>query len=221
MLHYAWHIHLTNGTSPNVMIGWTGSNGSRQTYTLNHNHPYLSTSGGSISGALNINSKVNILNVSTLCNWIIDNNSGAYNDATLRPNTDNGCNIGSSSRRVSFGAFVTLANLSDRKLKENIYKYDEDLSYEQLKDIPFYNFAYKNDQLVDHNIGTMVEYMPVELLDTGRPDVNESDSSEVSSYSIGNTIFFTMAALKSAQSKVETLESEIDDLRLQNFDLEE
>lgn len=205
----------SNNWSPWKEIGggsssaWGDITGKPSTFPpSSHTHSYLPLSGGTIAGTTKVGNIFEIINKSVSNRFIIDDLNGSFSDSTLRPPVNNTCNIGSSSYKVSYGAFTSLAGTSDREHKEEINPYNIDQAYEQLKDMPMYTFTFKHDQFVDHNIGTMIDYMPIDMLDTSRGE-NES-IGRVDTYSVNNAIFFAMAALQSAQNKIERLEQRIE-----------
>ena len=57
----------------------------------------------------------------------------------------------------------------------------------------------------------MIEYMPVEMLETGKEIY--VNPGEENMYSLNNAIFYLMAGFKVAQRKIEDLEEENRDLK--------
>lgn len=129
--------------------------------------------------------------------------SSDFGEAALRPNSSGRCNVGTSGFQFDYGYFQSgTFGTSTRDKKENIQKYSEDDAYYILKSIPIYSYSYSESGFADYTIGTIMDYMPLEIADTRKPGSTET-------YSINNTIWFGLAVSKSLQNKVEKLEERI------------
>ena len=195
-----------DGTEPIFVRQYTGYfNSLVRTATL------LDGSGNTaFPGRFTANDILDAWNVGQSYTAIFDNNNGGFSQVTIRPNGDSVGNLGSASYTWSYAAITTVNNGSARRRKEKIQLFDEQSAYDQLKDIPIYSFAYKHEEFEDHQIGTMIEYMPVDLLDTARPPNNTS--GQVEHWSMGSGIWFGLAVSKVLQQKLEMLEQRIEEL---------
>jgi hypothetical protein len=201
-------------------IAWGNVTGKPSTFPpSSHTHSYLPLSGGTTTGTTALgNGKLRVYTTGAY-ELRVDNNGGNSNDVTLRPSTTDKGNVGTSDYRFDVVRGRTMSSGSNRSSKENINIFDEETAYEQIKDIPIYTFSFEHDSYVDHNIGTMIEYMPVEMLETGKEIYVKPGEEKM--YSINNAIFYLMAGFKVAQRKIEDLEEENRDLKSRLERLEE
>jgi hypothetical protein len=70
--------------------------------------------------------------------------------------------------------------------------------------MPLYTFYYKKDGPTTRSLGTMIDYMPIEVMSANREDGD--------SFSLSNMVFWNIAASQSIQSKLEALKQENDAL---------
>lgn len=97
--------------------------------------------------------------------------------------------------------YVRSSNTSSaRSMKENILIYDIEQAYEELKALPLYTYYYKNyhNNTKQLKIGTMIDYIPVEVMST------QSDTNI--EYDRDNLLFWLIGAVQALQKKVEEKE---------------
>ena len=144
----------------------------------------------------------------------VDDNAGGYTDITIRPSITNRGNLGSGTYYFNNAYSRAWNQGSRRDTKEDIQVYDEALAYEQLKDIPLYTYSFKDGQYKDHNVGTMIDFMPIEIVDT--TEIGRTEKGEIGMWATSSAIFFNMAATKELQRKVERLEADLEELKYGN-----
>ena len=88
--------------------------------------------------------------------------------------------------------------LSDRELKENIIKLDDESSYDIVRNMNTYQYNFKKDNRI--MIGTLADEMPMEIID------NDSEKA-IDLYALST---MTLSALKEAMKKIESLELRIE-----------
>ena len=213
--------NITSGTVPYARL--PVGTGSSQVARGNHTHNYLPTSGGTVKGNLLVtgqgrmgNGKLNVENKGSY-NIHIDNSAGQYGEVTMRPSAHNHGNVGSLKYSFDSSAIKTMTNGSNRETKTDIKPYDESVAYEELRDIPIYTFKYKEGQYENYHIGSMMDYMPLDIIDTGAT----ADGDKPNAWTHDSTIWFNMAVSKELQKKVENLEEKNLELEIKLNELEE
>ena len=97
---------------------------------------------------------------------------------------------------------------STRRIKRDVQMYDNEQAYQELKSMPLYTFKYANTQEPGLSLGTMIDYMPNELMTSN----TKNDDGET--YNIGNTLFWNIAASQAIQKRVEELQQEVIELKM-------
>lgn len=103
---------------------------------------------------------------------------------------------------------VNRLQTSKRNIKNQILKYDIDQAYEELKTMPIYTYYYNAGNSVktqELKIGTMIDYIPVEVMATKNKDL-------VGAYDQDNLVFWNIAATQSIQNKLEETIARIENL---------
>lgn len=213
--------NITSGTVPYARL--PVGTGSSQVARGNHTHSYLPTSGGTVSGNLLVtgqgrmgNGKLNVENKGSY-NMHIDNSAGQYGEVTMRPSAHNHGNLGSLKYTFDSSSIKTMTNGSNRETKTDIKPYDESVAYEELRYIPIYTFKYKEGQYENYHLGSMMDYMPLDIIDTG----TTADGDKPNAWTHDSTIWFNMAVSKELQKKVENLEEKNLELEIKLNELEE
>lgn len=140
--------------------------------------------------------------------------TGTLEDISIYPMTNGKGNVGTSASAWDYVYRKHSSTGSSEAFKGNFAPYDEEMAYEELKQLPIYTYSYRSlngegqmDQVddLDFNIGSVVEKMPVGT-------VNSMDLKEgkVQHYDVDSFMFFLAGALKSCQRKIEELEQKIE-----------
>lgn len=96
---------------------------------------------------------------------------------------------------------------SARAVKKDIQVYDSEQAYQELKNMPLYTFKYSKTPEPGLSIGTMIDYMPNEIMSSNSREDGQA-------YNVGNTIFWNIAASQAIQRRVEELQQEIIELKI-------
>lgn len=112
-------------------------------------------------------------------------------------------NIGTNEEPWDTLYVRSLNTSSARSMKENILIYDIEQAYEELKTLPLYTYYYKNyhNNTKQLKIGTMIDYIPIEVMST------QSDTNI--EYDRDNLLFWLIGAMQALQKKVEEKEEQI------------
>lgn len=219
------------GTARTITIGSTGKsvNGSGNvSWSLSeigaaaasHSHSYLSTSGGTVSGGLTINPGA--ASGKTLV-FGKEYTGGSGTEPTLCPNTSGGWGtIGVSGKPLMKMYSYGYTNASDRALKYDIAKLDNELMYDYVKELNTYSYRHisvieDEDNVLreDYQIGCMVDELPIEIVDYDN-EGGEGKSVDIYAYTTMN-----IGATKCLIQKVESLEIENENKEFKIQQLEE
>ncbi len=137
-----------------------------------------------------------------------DPNLTDWVEITIRPSEDDLGNLGTKNRRFNQFWSTHINELSDKKTKENIQLYNIEQAYEEFKNLPIYtyNFINKNRNTKGLKLGTMVDYIPAEVM------FNTIDE-DTQSFEISNLIFWDIAATQVIQQKLEETIQEKENLQ--------
>ena len=133
-----------------------------------------------------------------------DPSDDGWEDISIYPSSHHVGNVGTQDRAFDVVRARSIAETSKRDLKENILMYNTSQAYDELKSMPIYTYNYKTDSdTVRHlNIGTMIDYIPIEVM--------ENSVYENMSYSVNNLLFWDIAATQKIQEKLEEVIEERD-----------
>ena len=111
-------------------------------------------------------------------------------------------NIGTNEEPWDTLYVRSLNTSSAKSMKENILIYDIEQAYEELKALPLYTYYYKNyhNNTKQLKIGTMIDYIPMEVMST------QSDTNI--EYDRDNLLFWLIGAMQALQKKVEEKEEQ-------------
>ena len=109
-------------------------------------------------------------------------------------------NIGTNEEPWDTLYVRSLNTSSARSMKENVLVYNIEQAYEELKTLPLYTYYYKNyhNNTKQLKIGTMIDYIPAEVMST------QSDTNI--EYDRDNLLFWLIGAMQALQKKVEEKE---------------
>lgn len=172
-----------------------------------HWHDYLPTGGGTINGHVTINPGTGSGRTFVFAK---EYSGGSGTEPTLCPNTSGGWGtIGISGKPLMKMYSYGFTNASDRSLKYDISKLDNELMYNYIKDMNVYSYRHiskteekSNILRQDLQIGCMVDELPIEVVDYDN-EGGQGKSVDVYAYATMN-----IGATKHLIKNIEALEAE-------------
>lgn len=192
----------------------------------NHTHPYLSNAGGTLSGNLTISTGGAAIKADAgsgyYFNHLAEYTGSKGTEPTLAPSGTGGWGaIGTSSKPLMKMFSYGYTNASERRVKYDISKIDNETLYDYVKDINVYGYRHisqdQEEKLYrkDLQIGCMVDELPTEVVDYDN-EGGEGKSVDIYAYATMIT-----GATKHLQEIAENLTKENEELKLRLEKMEE